>query len=271
MHLKDNDNIQDQSKNEGVPIVEELLSFRPIPSQQFYKRMERAPWRKVKLTKMHRRRWQAAIAIVLLLILSLTTPILSPSFEAVAERLVKFFNFSETDSTNIQLTNSISAESRIVLRESDFPLTIGQVQNLSPINLSNPTLSSFNLVFFGASYNTETQQAIFYYRGTNLHLLITQQPAGDFFQEVGISATVESVQIEDLYGEFVSGGWVVSPVGSPTPEETQSGNRETVTAIWDPNLLHLTLQWQSEDILYSIMSWGEFTKQDLIGIASSMH
>ena len=101
-------------------------------------------------------------------------------------------------------------------------------------------------------------------------LRISQRRVSSEYQSVGVSATVETVTIGEVTGEYVSGAWTVPKTETITPTSTIQAN-------WNPDANFQLLRWQENDILYEIISGGGspdevgyLTKNQLINLAENL-
>jgi hypothetical protein len=165
-----------------------------------------------------------------------------------------------------------------------FPLTLAQVESQAGFNILKPTKLPEFLSFLGTSYDGEHKVAkLFYpidqnrygYNTDNLVLSEQLAPAGvdcvlcgfvkgDFaaaeadysYKVVGADATIESVQIGDITGEYVEGAWY---------SENDSG------MLWHNDPYQKLLRWRANGTAFELSFFGmEVAKEDLLAIAESM-
>ena len=97
------------------------------------------------------------------------------------------------------------------------------------------------------------------------------------YQQIGVSAEVETVQIGSVPGEYVTGAWTLPEVESAI-EVTQFGKTTPVQATWDPEAEVQMLRWVEDEMLFEIIfggcspnTPGYLSKHDLIALAESMY
>jgi hypothetical protein len=72
---------------------------------------------------------------------------------------------------------------------------------------------------------------------------------------VGASASVQSVQIQGVHGEYAEGVWVLTDKG----------------AFWRDDPLLKTIRWQKDGMAFELIYMGsEMGKENLVAIAESM-
>ncbi|HEY5119522.1 MAG TPA: hypothetical protein VII90_08710, partial [Anaerolineales bacterium] len=165
-----------------------------------------------------------------------------------------------------------------------FPLTLAQVEEQAGFTLLKPTKLPEFLSFFGASYDADHKVAkLFYpvdqnrfgYNTDNLVLSEQLAPAGvdcdlcgfvigDFaaaeadysYKVVGADATIESVKIGDITGEYVEGAWY---------DDDNTGMK------WHNDPYQKLLRWRANGTAFELSYFGmEVAKDDLLAIAESL-
>ena len=165
-----------------------------------------------------------------------------------------------------------------------FPLTLAQVEEQAGFTLLKPTKLPEFLSFFGASYDADHKVAkLFYpvdqnrfgYNTDNLVLSEQLAPAGvdcdlcgfvigDFaaaeadysYKVVGADATIESVKIGDITGEYVEGAWY---------DDDNTGMK------WHNDPYQKLLRWRASGTAFELSYFGmEVAKDDLLAIAESL-
>ena len=248
--------------------IENLLKrIQPNPGNGFHHRMADQPWNR----KGYRSFWgrlhsvgiPALTILVVLLVLGIS--LFSPSVQAIAQRFAQFFIPAPSD----QLTVAIPA-SEIQVPDTQLNLTIQEAEALAGFQAKIPNSLPLGYTFAGAGYIPERQALVLNYTTPNRVLRITQRPESVEYQSVGVSATVESVSIGALTGEYVSGAWTVLKADEDTPSSTIQAN-------WDPDAQFQLLRWQENDMLFEIISGGGrsddagyLTKTDLIALAENL-
>ncbi|MGE5641466.1 MAG: hypothetical protein ACM3Y8_00515 [Byssovorax cruenta] len=160
----------------------------------------------------------------------------------------------------------LNRDAMIALAESltndPFPLDVTEVRKQVSFVVLEPAFLPQGMVFLGASIDPVLQMVSlsYGYSSDDRRILINQQPVntGEACQlcgMVGASASVESVQIGDLYGEYALGVWQLTDHGP----------------VWqdDPDLK--TLRWRKNDVAYELIYMGiEVEKEELLAVAKSM-
>jgi len=163
------------------------------------------------------------------------------------------------------------------------PLTYAEVEEQADFPIQSPAQLPEFLVFDGASYDPATQTVIlaYHYNYANFPentngLVITEivmpeigtcalcgfvvgqyngDPTSGSGTKVGENATIQTVAIGNIAGQYVEGVW----------SGTEQG------WVFDTTSYVKTLRWQSNGIAYELRYFGEeITKADLIVIAESM-
>jgi len=271
--------MKNKTQKSSIPNEDEigqlLSTIQPAPSQRFYKKMAEQPWiqrgHRPHSSRLNAQRIAAFAGMVFLFILLLS--LATPTLEVVAQRLLQFFMPTIEDQTILQITldeTSSSAE--------DFPLTISEAENLGGFDASEPANLPDGFYLTGAIYNPDREAIAINYvseiKGQTLRIL--QRPLSEEYQQIGASAVVETVQIGDVTGEYVTGAWTIPEVESAI-ELTEFGKTVPMQATWNPDAEIQMLRWVENDMLYEIIfgggtpnNPGYLTKLDLIALAESM-
>ena len=118
------------------------------------------------------------------------------------------------------------------------------------------------MTFLGSSFDPALKiiSLSFGYSESDRRILIKQGPVGaneacDLCGIVGASASVETVQIGDVAGEYAEGVW----------ELTDNG------PVWRDDPYLKTLRWQKDGMAFELIYMGmELEKEALVAIAASM-
>lgn len=241
------------------PAVEASLAAEKHPSVQPVEKID-SP----KRQSLHR----TAFAILIIAIL-LTITFITPQGRAFAQNILHLFVRADQDRYPLQPWQMTPpAQSR---SESLFQLSVQEAESLAGYDVLSPVEIPFGMNFMGASYDVRyhiVSQA--FGRNTELiELSLWQQsleyyqPCGDIsnycdnmlgWDLVGASADVEIVQIGDLTGEYVQGTWSL----------TYSG------PIWDPTPYVKILRWQTDKMIFELVGGIEFSRDDLVALATSI-
>jgi len=256
-------------------ISELLSSIQPRPSQRFHRRMAEQSWvRKDHPSPRFRIHAQqlgilVGLAFLLVLLLSLATPTL----KVVAQRLIQFFLPTISDQTVVQITLEETSSPA-----DNFPLTISQAESLAGFDAHTPSLLPEGYSLTGASYHPERNAIVLDYHteAPGQMLRILQRPSSEEYQQIGASALVETIQVDAVTGEYVTGAWTIPEVESAI-EATELGKTPPLLAIWNPEAEIQMLRWVENEMLFEIIfSSGNpnqsdyLSKADLIALADSM-
>lgn len=148
------------------------------------------------------------------------------------------------------------------LTTDPFPLDVKQAEAQAEFEVMTPITLPEGMTFLGSSFDPVLKMVSlsFGYSETDRRILIKQQPINspetcDLCGVVGASATVESVHIGDLPGEYALGVW----------ELTENG------PVWRDDPYLKTIRWQKDSIAYELICMGmEVERDELIAIAASM-
>ena len=118
------------------------------------------------------------------------------------------------------------------------------------------------MTFLGAAFDPGLKivSQSFGYTETDRRILIKQQPANtgeacDLCGIVGPSASVQTVQIGDVTGEYALGVWNLTDNGP----------------IWQDDPYLKTIRWHKDGMAFELLFMGtEVEKDELIAIAASM-
>jgi hypothetical protein len=118
------------------------------------------------------------------------------------------------------------------------------------------------MTFLGSSFDPVSKlvSLSFGYSETDRRILIKQQPVDftdtcDLCGLVGASASVESVQIGDVIGEYALGVW----------ELTNNG------PVWRDDPYLTTIRWKKDGMAFELISMGtEVGREELLSMAESM-
>ena len=228
------------------------------------------PWNRPKLFPLRYRlnRVQLAIVLSMILVLGVTLIAATPSINALADRIARFFTSDFDDTIEIDLPPFYFTET-----EEGVSTSFSEAVQQAGFEVKKPTKLPNGYMPAGVSYNPTRRSITLSYKSSDGSILrITQRPAGIEYQSISIHANVEKVRINNLTGEYVSGGWRVPP-----PEGHQKNLSITVEALWDPDANIHFLRWQEEDILCEILfssadidSTTTLDKNDLIDIAENL-
>jgi hypothetical protein len=289
---------KDQSEESNHSTFEEEITtifnvFKPRPSQDFYRRMESAPWSTPRKTVnrfetcLRRlfgfgspsplpglRVMLASLAILLLIVI---VTLASPSLQAVAQQLLQFIIPAPTDELTLQMTVQHPGTQEPLNAVERYPLTLTQAEETAGYSIRVISKLPQGLTLAGARYNPDLQAVSLLYTGAGQTLLFTQRPIGEIneFTTVGASAPVEIVSVHGIPAEFVTGGWKVTGTNDRIQTTPAPGTQVSLGVYWDPSLPQYILRWQEGNKQYEILSTKTaqgitIDKDDLIAMAESI-
>ena len=143
-----------------------------------------------------------------------------------------------------------------------FPLDVENVEMQAGSDVLVPATLPQGMTFLGSSFDPALKiiSLSFGYSESDRRILIKQGPVGaneacDLCGIVGASASVETVQIGDVAGEYAEGVW----------ELTDNG------PVWRDDPYLKTLRWQKDGMAFELIYMGtELEKEALVAIAASM-
>ncbi len=254
------ENTPQQNTPDELKIKELLSSFKPHPSQRFYRMMGTAPWQQQDLSQTLKdtRQWKLSLKsawgfATMLLVGAVIILAVFPSARVAASQIIHFFLPSATDEIDVNVTVANPNDMLDFANPSNFKLTIYDVQQKAgfvvrqiPSSLDAPPL-------IGARYNPGYNAVTLLYKAEDYILLLTQRQLGnsqDVFS-IGANAHVELVNLEFVQAEYVMGGW--KAVSTQPVSGTQAAQSMLqIRAIWDNNLPQSTLRWQDSGFAYEL-------------------
>ena len=220
----------------------------------------------------------ALTALVLLLFIT-------PVRDAIGQIFVELFHQTESDSiphppAQTLIAGTATAEYQATITPNqvvnpDYEATIGpdsvftaemilfQVERSSGYDMLEPAYLPDGFELTGASFDWETGIVhLAYDLDDENSLTINQEPISeavscDLCTEFDSDTSVSAVQIGDLEGEYVKGGW-----------KEDGGNR-----YWTSDLGIQTLRWQSDDMAFDLQFQGDpdqISQSDLVKIAENL-
>lgn len=266
-----------RSENEMVALLEK---FKPKPSDGFYRRMARAPWKTSSELPARAGAPTAPTFLRRLSFVFLALAILvgfvsfTPAGQAVAQKVLQFFLPAEGDVLTVSLNGTATSQARTLNSPDHFPLSISQAQSKVAFKLKKIPAGILTVHFSGAQYDPLLKSVTLSYTGDGFTLLLTQRPAGAVteYSTIGATAPIEWVNIGSLQGEYVSGGWRLRPNTLPNTSEGTLPAQSQINVFWDPTLPQQTLRWQVGDTIYEFLTLGRYSpdKNTLIQAAESL-
>ena len=143
-----------------------------------------------------------------------------------------------------------------------FPLEVQAAEAKAGYDALEPAVIPERMTFLGASLDPTIKMISlsFGYSDSERIVLIRQQPIAsqelcDLCGLVGPDALVQSVQIQDVPGEYAEGVWALTEIGP----------------VWKDEPLLKTIRWQKDGIAFEMIYMGVDLDQDgLVAIAESM-
>jgi hypothetical protein len=246
--------------------IEEMLShFKPEPTLRFYNKMSTAPWKISILSSKpgnipnrkssHRLIWGLIALLFMIGVLGIT---FIPSVQAVARQIIYSFISAPSNLIEVQVTIISPRDIFNFSDPANFPLAIKEVKQQARFDIKEISHKPENLSFIGARFDPNYNAVILLYQGNDYKLFLTQRPLGnsqDVFS-IGESALIKLVNIGDVQGEYVDGGWKAISTQSASENQTPT-SAVNINAIWDNELAQSTLRWQMGGIVYELRSVGE--------------
>ena len=193
------------------------------------------------------------IGLATLVIIALVT-FVSPQSRAFAQSVLHFFSQANSDTLPAQ-----TAQPEIT--EAPRNLDVAEAENQAGFDVLSPSPLPDGLSFVGASYTPANSTVIQQYNfpgGSGFSISqqsYTNVEACNLCGLVGPSASVETVKIGNVDGEYVEGVWSLTDKGS----------------VWENTPYLKTLRWQKDGMAYEIIFMGtEFEKADLISLAENL-
>ena len=157
----------------------------------------------------------AFLAFALLALLTLA--FLTPPGRALAQSILQYFTRAGTDNLPLQPEYTAPVE-------APRNLSLEEAQTQAGFNLRTPASLPEGFTFQGASYTPETRTVIqqFGYNSAEIRFSIAQQPyttreTCDLCGLVGASASVQTIQIGAISGEYTEGVWELTDNGPVWP------------------------------------------------------
>jgi len=216
------------------------------------------------------RRTQRAAFITAIIVVLLTIALITPLGRAFAQSVLQFFTRAESDTLPQQQPWQMTSPAQSP-SESPSQLSVQEAESLAGYDVLSPVEIPFGMDFMSASYDARYHIVVQAFgRDTEfIGFSLWQQPleyyqsCGDIINYcdnmlgwnlVGASAYVETVRIGNLTGEYVQGTWIL----------TYSG------PVWDPTDYLKILRWQTDTMIFELVAGIEFSRDDLVALASSI-
>ncbi|MCE1252935.1 MAG: hypothetical protein LWX83_05225 [Anaerolineae bacterium] len=194
--------------------------------------------------------------------------LLTPQGQVWAQQILLFFNRSNNDVLPLQswqMTPAVNAESPTADPANilDAHAGIADVERQAEFKVLQPAWIPQILTFSGASYDpAEKITRLFYQLDESNGLALRQEPSQlsekcELCGEVGASAAIVNVYINDQPGEYVEGTWNLTDNGP----------------VWEATPYLKTLRWKSGEMAFELLFMGPpdaLSQEDLVKIAESL-
>jgi len=273
------DNNPNQNTPDEIKIEELLSQIKPLPTSRFYSKMRTAPWQRpistersrISILKPGRRLiWGLTVSGLVLAIFVIT---FIPSIRAAASQIIHLFLSAPSNQLEVQVVLTSPGDLYDFSNPANFPLSLEESQQQAGFGVKEISMLPEGLSFIGSRFDTSYNTVTLLYQANDYSLFLTQRLLGrsqDVFS-IGDSAHVKIVNIGDIQGEFVVGGWKAISTQPSTENQTPTSS-VYINANWDNDLPQSTLRWQVGDIVYELRSNGEGSpsQSELILLANEL-
>ncbi len=251
---------------ELTDLAEDLVPAETINLWPIIEKQLPSPKRFMRHTLQKRWAW---IALAIMLVGLFFTVI--PQGQVLAQEILHFFVRKESDILPLQewqLTPRPTPAQDITstpdpssILEEKF--SVAQIEEQSGFDLREPAWLPESLLFVGATFDSTNSVARIFYQQIDSNGLIlkeeiyTDSGSCNLCNSVGENASVETVQIGNVNGEYVQGVWNLTDNGP----------------VWENNPFLQRLRWQIDGVAYELLFMGNpdfLTKEDLVKIANSL-
>lgn len=207
---------------------------------------------------------------VLVIIIFLALTFITPQGRAFAQGILQLFVRADQDHYPLQpwqMTPPVQTST-----ESPFKYSVQEAESLAGYDVLSPVEIPVGMIFVGASYDEKYHiiAQAFGQSADYLEFSLWQQPL-EYYQScgdishlcdnmlggnlAGASANIQTVQINDLTGEYVEGVWNLTDNGP----------------VWDPTPVAKTLRWKTDKTIFELVYNGmNLTRGDLVAMAESI-
>ena len=220
-------------------------------------------------TQSQFRRWKPAYLLLSVILIGALF-FAFPQGRVWAQEFLQFFSRTQTDALPVQtwqLTPQPTLAPGTAMPDPESileaKLSVKEVEDQSGFDVKEPTWLPEHLALVGATYDPQRFLVRIFYRLEESNGLVLKE---EFYSspdtcvlcnEVGASASVETVKIGNGTGEYVQGVWKLTENGP----------------IWENDPYLQTLRWQADGAAYELLYMGSpdtLTKEDLVKIAGSL-
>lgn len=259
-----------------------LKRIRPLPSNNFYTRMEAAAWNyteprtksRLWLPEIFKLKPQLVTAGFVVMLLAITGLFLIPSVRATAQNILQFLIPAAQDAITVPVKIPYPDDSSLFNTTVVFNLDLEEAQKLAGYPLKQVTQLGNDLIYNGAHYDRQLERITIRYSAAKYDLFFSQRPVGaiEEYSKIGASAPVEIVKVRGVDGEYVRGGWKILSPEKQTLETALPGKQILVEATWDSTLPQNMLRWSEGGYIYELLSVGNpnINRSDIIDYTKSV-
>jgi len=213
---------------------------------------------------------QYVMAGSLFTVVLLVSLLITPQGRVWAQDLLQFFTRTQTDALPVQpwqltpqptLAPGTAAPDPANILEAKLSVT--EVEEQSGFDVKGPTWLPEHLTLVGATYDPPRSLVRIFYRLEESNGLVLKEEFYSSFDtcalcnEVGASASIETIQIGNATGEYVQGVWKLTENGP----------------VWENDPYLQTIRWQAEGVAYELQYMGPpdmLPRDELVKIAGSL-
>jgi hypothetical protein len=250
-----------------------LRSFRPHPSEAFYRRMAAAPWLAASLVTPRRAsmnkpskffKWAVPILVGLIMVIGFAA---TPWGQALATEVFKLFVHVERNTFPLspeEITRVANPSSETPVPILNSALSVTELETQLGFDIKEPTVLPDFFSFQGIRVYGKSVDFVYQCSCGGRSLDISQQPLSDATPaEVGVDTPIEEVQIGTMKGAYAEGSFVIFPGAK--------------VATWNSEAPMRKLRWVDGEILFQMTSMGGseehagyISKAEMIAIAEGL-
>jgi len=258
-----------------------LEQFDPQPSARFHQRMQSQPWMEETMTtpthvtpkRTPNRRWIPAAGLLAMMVFA-GLVVVTPPLRAVAQDMLDLFvRAPKEELTVAELEVNVPP-----LEAWQDGLSIVEAEQRAGFKLWTPSVVPEKHHFNQATYVPSEEMVTSLYvaadapvvdPGQYSQLVLAQQPAlraasGSSRFPVGVSAPIETVQVDGVSGQYVEGAWCGADPDPETPLQ------------WCGSSSARTLRWQRDEWMFTLAaldinsSLPSLTREQMIEVAANL-
>lgn len=243
-----NDILQQDDEQAASAVTDLLRTFAAQPSGAFHARHADAPWVRPE-APAPRRMWSRRVGLLAgMAVMAIALWVALPAGFAAA--VGEFLGFYRAPSDIVDASGPVGGPLPTVATVAEAESVVG-FDIRTPAALP-PEATHSTIALMGDDPQT-TLVMINYVDAQQMSQLSLTVRRSPMSLQIGATAAVETVQIGDLTGEYVMGGFI------------SNGQ----TAQWNPDYPSKTLSWTEGDISYQLNS-SRLSKAELIALAAGM-